>query len=185
MRGVPVRAGTAVALALLLAGCGGGSTGPTANPNARSAEPARTAPAPSSFAPRSLPPASSPGASARDQRIVVTGYTGFASPSGNIRCGISPTDDYVRCDIAEREWEPPPPPEECELDYGSGLEVDADGAGVVCAGDAVGASELVLEYGERLQGGQVLCESSEDGMRCEHLETGNGFALARADYELF
>lgn len=180
-----MKSGTPLLLVpLLLAGCGA-STGPTANPNARTPAASSAAPQPSSFAPASPETSPAASASARDQRIVVTGYTGFSSPSGNIECGIAPDDGYVRCDILERDWEPPPPPEDCELDYGSGLYVDDSGAGVVCAGDAVGASELVLEYGERLQGGPVLCESAETGMTCTHTETQQGFTLARADYELF
>lgn len=183
-----MRAGTAVALALLLAGCSGGSTGPTANPNARSAEPASDRPAPSSFAPRSLAPASPPSASAsaRDERILVTDYTVFESPTGNILCGITGRESNdVRCDIGERDWEPPPRPAECEFDYGTGTELDDSGAAITCASDAVGEPELTLEYGERIQGGDILCTSTESGMTCTHQGTGHGFRLARAEYELF
>jgi hypothetical protein len=179
----PAGAGLLVG-ALLLAGCGS-DTGPTANPNARTPAPTLAPPTATSAAPSTSRPAPTGSPSERDPRLVVTGYTGFASPSGNIRCGIAPDDGYVRCDIGEREWEPPPRPDDCELDYGSGLDLDETGAGVVCAGDAVGASELVLEYGEKLQGGPILCESQESGMSCEHVETGRGFTIARADYELF
>lgn len=183
MRAGPLLATTLLATTLL-AGCGG-STGPTANPNARTPAASLAAPATTSPAPTTTRPAPSTSASERDPRLVVTGYTGFASPSGNIECGIAPEDGYVRCDILERDWEPPPPPEDCEFDYGIGLEVDDSRAGFVCASDAVGAPELVLEYGEKLQGGPVLCESAESGMTCTHEQTGQGFTLARADYALF
>src|SRR5205085_6913333 len=60
--------------------------------------------------------------------------TTFRSPSGNIGCEL--VTAFARCDIANREWKPPPKPAGCPLDYGQGLEVGRSGPGrLVCAGD--------------------------------------------------
>jgi hypothetical protein len=190
MRGRTTWVVAALSLALL-AGCGDDTRSSTANPNARTPSPS-SAPAappvtaePSTAAPAPSDDAAPEDAAGADASILVTDDTGFSSPSGNIRCEISPDDDYVRCDIGEREWEAPEPPEDCELDYGSGLYLDREGADVVCAGDAVGGDDLTLEYGERLQGGAVVCESAQTGMTCTNGDTGEGFSISRATYELF
>jgi hypothetical protein len=63
--------------------------------------------------------------------------TGFRPPSGNIGCYIEP--GYVRCDIRDRAWSPPPRPADCPdmADYGQGIALRAGvGASFVCAGDA-------------------------------------------------
>lgn len=121
---------------------------------------------------------------------VVTEATPFASVTSNIGCVIEPLS--VRCDIAERDWEPPPKPADCELDYGQGVILQAGGtADLVCAGDTTlgsGGSEAALPelpYGESIAAGLLRCESRRSGMRCRDVETGRGFALSREGYELF
>lgn len=113
----------------------------------------------------------------------VTELTGFASPSGNIGCYIDLRT--VRCDIAERDWEPPSPPARCDLDYGQGISLDAGGpAAFVCAGDtALGAGDP-LPYGQSIAAGLLRCESEESGMSCRDIETGRGFTLSKEGYEL-
>jgi hypothetical protein len=60
-------------------------------------------------------PSKAPSAVATSARpIVVTGYSVFASPTGNISCGIDEESGSVRCDIGEREWEAPPKPSDYE-----------------------------------------------------------------------
>lgn len=115
----------------------------------------------------------------------VTEPTSFSSPSGNIGCQIEPIS--VRCDIAERDWEPPPPPPDCKLDYGQGVTLTAGStAELVCAGDtALDASGAALAYGESIGAGLLRCESEQSGMRCTDTETGRGFNLSRESYELF
>ncbi len=118
---------------------------------------------------------------------VVTEATPFSSPSGNIGCVIEPL--FVRCDIAERDWDPPPAPADCELDYGQGLTLEAGAtAELVCAGDTtlgVGGPDAALAYGESIAAGLLRCESNRSGIRCQDVETGRGFALAREGYEVF
>lgn len=109
----------------------------------------------------------------------------FVSPTGNIGCFIDKTT--VRCDIAERDWEPPKPPAGCELDYGQGITLNAGGAAeLVCAGDTVlGSGGQELAYGQSISAGLLRCESSERGMTCRDIETGRGFTLSRESYEIF
>jgi hypothetical protein len=51
----------------------------------------------------------------------------FRSPSGNIGCAMF--EGGARCDIRKREWSPPPHPASCsgEVDFGQGLAVSHDG----------------------------------------------------------
>lgn len=110
--------------------------------------------------------------------------TGFSSPSGNIGCFIDQMS--VRCDVAERDWQPPKAPRDCELDYGQGIELRAGaGADFVCAGDtALGAGEE-LPYGKSIGAGLLRCESAEAGITCTDTENGRGFTISRQSYEIF
>jgi len=109
----------------------------------------------------------------------------FVSPTENIGCFIDKTS--VRCDIAERDWEPPKAPADCELDYGQGISLTAGGsAELVCAGDTVlGSGGQELAYGQSISAGLLRCESAETAMTCRDIETGRGFTLSREDYEIF
>lgn len=114
----------------------------------------------------------------------VSELTGFSSPSGNIGCLIDRS--RVRCDIAERDWEPPEPPDDCDLDFGQGIELVAGSeAGFVCAGDSALGAGSALAYGESIAAGLLRCESSRAGMSCRDIETGRGFSIARERYEIF
>lgn len=111
----------------------------------------------------------------------------FVSPSGNIGCVLS--SEGARCDIDEKSWEPPAKPADCEGDWGVGVAVGAQSAGLVCAtdsamkrGDEKGDE---LAYGATQRVGDYVCESSRTGMRCENTETGRGFTIARAGYTTF
>jgi hypothetical protein len=115
--------------------------------------------------------------------IEVTSLTGFTSPTGNIGCFID--RESVRCDIADRDWEPPAKPTGCDLDYGQGIELPAGGAAdFVCASDSALDGGEPLPYGQSIAAGTLRCESSEAGMSCSDAETGRGFSLAKEAYEL-
>ncbi|WP_425003875.1 DUF6636 domain-containing protein [Mycolicibacterium sp. S3B2] len=110
---------------------------------------------------------------------------GFTSPSGNIGCILS--DGTVRCDVAERDWAPPPRPSDCPdfTDYGQGITLDTTGpASFVCAGDTALGSGPTLPYGQFEAGGGVSCTSEPSGMRCSNSD-GHGFTISRQDYTLF
>ena len=110
---------------------------------------------------------------------------GFTSPSGNIGCILA--EGTVRCDVAERDWAPPPRPSDCPdfTDYGQGITLDTTGpASFVCAGDTALGSGPALPYGQFEAGGGVSCSSESSGMRCSNSD-GHGFTISRQDYTLF
>jgi Family of unknown function (DUF6636) len=103
--------------------------------------------------------------------------TAFQSPSHNIGCVIS--GQGARCDIRNRDWEPPPTPPSCHVDYGFGLAVDRHGkAGFVCAGDTVLGQGRVLDYGESLRRGRFRCASKRSGVKCVNKRNDHGFKLS-------
>lgn len=110
--------------------------------------------------------------------------TGFTSPTGRIGCLIEVRS--VRCDISERDWEPPEPPDTCAYSYGQGLMLKAGAAAeFVCAGDTALQSGKPLPYGRSISAGSLLCESARSGMSCTDRETGRGFSISRERYEIF
>lgn len=117
--------------------------------------------------------------------VEVTKLTGFTSPTGNIGCIIDRRT--VRCDIAERDWQPPTRPAGCseQVDFGQGISLDAGGSpAFVCAGDtALGAGDP-LPYGQSIAAGLLRCESEESGMSCRDTETGRGFTISKQSYGL-
>ncbi|HKJ35588.1 MAG TPA: DUF6636 domain-containing protein [Solirubrobacterales bacterium] len=116
--------------------------------------------------------------------LEVAELTSFSSPTGNIGCVVDPAS--VRCDIAERDWSPPPAPADCSLDYGQGVQLTAGGtAELVCAGDTALGGGSALAYGESIAAGLLRCDSSRAGITCRDIETGRGFSLARGSYEIF
>lgn len=107
----------------------------------------------------------------------------FTSPTGNIGCTISSAG--ARCDIDSKSWEPPAKPTDCQGNWGVGVQVGPESAGLVCAADSVLGQGEPLAYGDAHQVGAYRCNSSEEGMRCENTETGRGFTIARAAYTTF
>ncbi len=108
----------------------------------------------------------------------------FVSPSGNIGCYLDRSG--ARCDIDRKNWQPPPAPDDCELDWGSGISVHrAEEATFTCAGDTVLGGKDKLAYGTSLRAGDFTCSSDRRAMRCENTESGHGFTLAVEQYDLF
>ena len=92
----------------------------------------------------------------------------------------------ARCDVRTRTWTPPPKPADCQLDWGQGLKVSAQGSGTfVCAGDSIFGQTAVLAYGTRSVVGSMTCTSTESGVTCINNATGHGFAVSRDDYSVF
>ncbi len=103
----------------------------------------------------------------------------FHSPSRNIRCVIAATA-LARCDIARRNWSPPPKPRTCPGDWGNGMQVPINGPGrFTCANDAVPAGRK-LAYGESIRRGPFRCTSRRRGMRCVNVRNAHGFAISRS-----
>jgi hypothetical protein len=107
----------------------------------------------------------------------------FRLPSGNIGCAVDAT--VVRCDIGQRDWVAPPKPADCQLDYGNGISLDANGAVIACAGDTVLGASDVLGYGQSAQRGPFFCVSSQAGVTCKDADNGHGFDLSRQAYKLY
>ncbi len=135
--------------------------------------------------PTGVPVAATPGAvgpvpiSTRELKEL----TSFSSPSGIIGCYIEPTN--VRCDIAERNWRPPPKPASCPemTGWGQGLQLVAGKpAGVVCAGDTALTSGSPLAYGDKIVSGPIECTSTLDGIECWDIVHGGSFTISRERY---
>jgi hypothetical protein len=158
---------------LLLLGAVSACTGSDAE------RPARSTPAASAgLGDRATAPASAADVRRVDQLI-------FLTPSRNIGCDLQAAT--VRCDIGRRNWTPPPKPADCPLDWGNGVYLDkAKVASFLCAGDSLlGATSVVLAYGEAVRAGDFLCDSEVAALHCENKKTGHGFTLSVQDYHLF
>jgi hypothetical protein len=115
----------------------------------------------------------------------VSELTNFSSPSGNIGCYIEPTN--VRCDIAERNWGPPPKPASCPemIGWGQGLQLAVGRpADFVCAGDTALTSGSPLAFGDKIVSGSIECTSSSDGISCWDFVHGGEFMISRESYDI-
>jgi hypothetical protein len=102
----------------------------------------------------------------------------FENPRGNIGCVISKS--IARCDVRKREWEPPPKPAWCEVDWGNGLQVERRGkARFTCAGDTVLGGRKVVGWRKSIRRGPFRCTVFRNGTRCVNLDTEHGFRIAR------
>jgi hypothetical protein len=92
----------------------------------------------------------------------------------------------VRCDIKQRDWNPPPRPATCQLDFGQGLQIGGGRASLVCAGDTtLNPSAPTLAYGQSSRRGPFLCRSASAGVTCTNQSSGHGFFLSRQRYYTF
>jgi hypothetical protein len=171
----------AAALLLVVAGCGGDDdstatvteTVSSASTTSSETEPTTTESSTTTTEDGAPPPAD----------ITVRKLTPFQSPTGNIGCYIDRSS--VRCDISERDWEPPAAPADCDLDYGQGITLNAGGAPeFVCAGDTALGAGKKLAYGQSIGAGILRCESLESGMTCTDAESGQSFTLSKESYDL-
>lgn len=107
----------------------------------------------------------------------------FASPSGNIVCALTP--DSADCVISSFTYEPEDAADCDEEEAGGHLRVEAAGASMPCEPLVVAGDVPALDYGETTSAHGFTCESAESGVTCRHDESGYGFTVARAAYELF
>jgi hypothetical protein len=164
----------------LLAGCGGGGTTTVINNTTTTTVQASSSTSSTTPSTTTATATDSSGGSGP-----VVSLKAFQSPSGNIACLITPK--FVRCDISERDWSPPPHPSSCpdEVDFGQGIQLPSSGsAEFVCAGDTVlNPQAEALPYGSSSHVGSITCTSAESGMSCENAG-GGGFTLSREAYNL-
>jgi len=179
-----------LALAALIAGCGGGSTTTIERTVTEKVEvPAKgegsggqeTAAAKEA---RAAETKKAEEEAAQPKRILH--LKTFRTPSGNIGCAMY--EGGARCDIRKRDWKPLPRPAACsqEVGYGQGLEVPAGGeAGFVCAGDtALDPTASSLAYGTASRVGGSECISRTDGITCVN-RAGHGFFISVQSYQVF
>lgn len=124
------------------------------------------------------------GCGADKQESVSVNMDTFASPDGNIGCIAD--QEMVRCDIRKKTWKAKPDPD-CELDYGNGILLADGPAEFVCAGDTTMSDGPELVPGTVNMVGTFECATNEwgDSIRCENMNTGNGFELSADEYEFF
>jgi hypothetical protein len=183
MRHSPRALATLVGAAWILAGCGGTTKtvivqGPPA-PATSGGAGGQTSTPTSSTATTAKTPSEAPTS--------IVHREAFLSPTGNIGCMIV-AGTSARCDIAKRNWSPPPRPSSCPnvVDFGQGLEVGNGAARFVCAGDtARDPSSGKLRYGTASQVGAFTCVSRVTGMTCTDSSTGHGFTISVQGYRLF
>jgi hypothetical protein len=150
---------------------------------------AKNAAAPSE-APATTQPAATMSPTPTEVVTDVSGAVGFQSPSHNIRCDMLGKNDagysVVRCEATQHVWQVPPRPANggCTGDWYGRIVMDEDRAFFGCASEAL-VSGPVLPYHHALRGGTILCESSEQGIKCTSQVSGHGFTLSRQAYTLY
>ncbi|HXV32917.1 MAG TPA: DUF6636 domain-containing protein [Gaiellaceae bacterium] len=157
----------ALAVALLVVGCGGGGTttvtvSETATVSETVTETVRTT------VTETVPVEPEPGASTAS----------FQMPSRNIGCLFG--FRRLRCDILSGLE--PAPEEACEFDW-VGVDMGVTGpAAPNCGSDTVyDADAPTLAYGSTWRRGGITCESDENGLTCTNQE-GHSFTLARGSW---
>jgi hypothetical protein len=175
-------ASAALLAAALFAGCGGGDTTTVISETTTTVASPDTTTDSSSTTSTTTTASTTPnsgGAGAADS------LSAFQSPTGNIACVM--TQRFARCDIAERDWSPPPHPSSCpdQVDYGQGIQLPANGAAdFVCAGDTtLNPQAPNLAYGGSSRVGAIICTSTESGITCQN-ESGGGFTISRQSFDL-
>ena len=107
----------------------------------------------------------------------------FASPTGNIVCVM--TVDSTECVISNFTYEATDAADCGDEGAGGHLRVEPAGASMPCEPLIVAGDVPSLPYGEAISAHGYTCESAESGVTCRHDESGYGFSVARASYELF
>jgi hypothetical protein len=131
----------------------------------------------------------------------------FVSPSGNEGCailGAASSEPFLwGCALAAQDWAFPTasPDDYCfesQVPCGYGIEATGDEAphpryrgdagfpAAIAIFDTTGTGPTVatLEEGHSVTFGAVTCEASATGITCSNAESGHGFAVSRAAYEL-
>lgn len=101
----------------------------------------------------------------------------FSAPSDNIHCEM--TEDEVTCTINEYSFDAPSGCSEAVT-----LTVSQDGDAQTDCGTTISSQAVSLNYGQTTSNGDFACTSGEDGFECWSTRSGNGFFMAREDFEL-
>lgn len=106
----------------------------------------------------------------------------FSSPTHNIGCYINTKG--ARCDISTHTYKAPAKPAGCPADWGDAIEV-ARRAGFVCHGDTTLGAKYVLKYGHQVRFGNKVCISRRGGVVCKNVDSGHGFRISKASYQIW
>ena len=117
----------------------------------------------------------------------------FQTPSGNIHCLASDTDNghgrMIDCEVLVLNSDRPlhRKPKSCDLDWGHRFILGEAGMpDLACAGDTLRDNKTpVLKFGDTVDvGGDITCEINRAGLRCQNAEA-HGFSLSRAKQVFF
>lgn len=116
---------------------------------------------------------------------------GFSLDGGNTACLFSRDGGVqVRCDIRDRDWEPPPAPADCAGDYGTSTVLGKEGE-FGCVSDTVfempGETDGTRELpeGDSVTYDDLRCDAIAGGVQCVNTKTEWGFILTRAKAQIF
>jgi len=108
------------------------------------------------------------------------------SPTGNIVCSVGDGAPSVDCAVLHQDYELPPRPADCDLDWAPWFGLGSTATFGECRGDTFDFSlARRLDYGTTTTVGRLACQSRREGMVCWNTETRHGFRAARHDYEIF
>lgn len=107
----------------------------------------------------------------------------FTTPSGNIRCTLTPKlPAALMCSIERYSFGPPSRPAGCHLNWSTSLlDLTSAGAalGQCVAGPQVTVASHVLDYGDVLRAQGFSCYSGGTALTCVEGKTGHGFRVSR------
>ena len=196
MSGLGSRLVFAVALALTLSGCGGGSGDTSRPPSSGGHSTAISSDGHTTEPPASQPPGGTTvtAPETTPDRLKQACGNGpvcddFATPSGNIICfAADQNGGFVECDI-QSGLNPPPKKGSCDLEQ-PGLSIAASSTTAVtsCRSDPTpaGFDHAIppLAYGDSWSGFGIVCASRITGITCTNAG-GHGFFLSRESWKTF
>ncbi len=114
-----------------------------------------------------------------------SGIDTFQTPSGNTQCLYDRSQKALRCTVLNSTAKLTPKPADCDLDWGSDVEINATGRpGHVCAGDTIQGHYRTVKYGVTWRNGPFSCTPATTGLTCRNLSK-HGFTISKAKQRFF
>ncbi|KQY04545.1 hypothetical protein ASD37_21855 [Mycobacterium sp. Root135] len=89
------------------------------------------------------------------------------------------------CEAVEHGWEAPPRDAQCQLNWGSRLQLEEGGdAAFACYAQELPAAQEPLGYGSTWSIGTITCSSEQVGITCADSTSGHRFEISRDAYRL-
>ena len=89
------------------------------------------------------------------------------------------------CEAVEHEWAAPPRDAQCQLNWGSRLQLEQGGvATFACHAQELPAAQQTLGYGSTWSAGTITCSSEPAGITCADTTSGRRFEISRDAYRL-